>query len=406
LEKNGADVKIFLVDVVGEHSAKVEQRIGVSFGYNEEYITELKKIPGRKWHPNDKRWSFPYNIENTERIINIFKNQKINIDPKLSIVISPIKKKSEGEVKQLDETVNNDDRELRQLMRLKNYSSKTIKSYTSCIRAFFQFYHNCNPRELSAGEIKSYLLYLIEKKNCTSGTINQYINALRFLYVEVYKAPFVIGEIPRPRKESKLPGVFNEEEVLNLFESVKNLKHRVMLMMTYAGGLRVSELVNLRIEDIDVQRRSIHIRAGKGMKDRCIPLAETIIKPLHIYWQAYNLGVRGWLFPGGKPGYHLSIRSIQAVFERAIQSARITKHVSMHTLRHSYATHSNERGYDIRHLQKLLGHKSIKTTEIYTHISNTEIAKVKSPLDFLLKNWVLDENSKEIKLLKNKNHNK
>ncbi|MBU1422870.1 MAG: tyrosine-type recombinase/integrase [Bacteroidetes bacterium] len=406
LENDKAEVKISSVNTPGEHFSKVEQRIGVSFRYNKEYITELKKIPGHRWHPNEKQWSFPIGKETLEKILKIFENQKLNIDPKLTALITPNEKKSDREVKQLDEAVNNDLRELKQLMRLKNYSNKTIKSYSSCIGAFFKFYHDDNPKKLSADKIKSYLLYLIEQKNCTFGTINQYINAFRFLYVEVYKVPFVIGEIPRPRKETKLPDVFNDEEVIGLFESVKNLKHRVMLMITYASGLRVSELVNLRIEDIDVRRRSIHIRAAKGKKDRCIPLAETIIKPLHIYWQAYNLGVKGWLFPGSKPGYHLSIRSIQAVFERAVQSAGIAKPVSMHTLRHSYATHSAEHGYDIRHLQKVLGHKSIKTTEIYTHISNVEIAKVKSPLDFLLKNWILDENSKEIKLLKTQNHNK
>ncbi|MDP2207692.1 MAG: tyrosine-type recombinase/integrase [Bacteroidota bacterium] len=344
-------------------------RIGVKVSYDPKLIEEFKTIPEHRWHPEQKQClpavhpdglrqagSFPYSDENTKRIIEIFGGKKINIAREFQARFNITEHKNE--LPKINQEVLDDLTEMRKLMRLKNYSNKTIKSYTSCIRAFFQFYHNCNPIELSAVEIKSYLLYLIEKKNCTSGTINQYINALRFLYVEVYKVPFVIGEIPRPRKESKLPDVFNEEEVLNLFESVKNLKHRVMLMMTYASGLRVNELVNLRIEDIDVQRQSIHIRAGKGMKDRYVPLAETIIKPLHIYWQAYNLGVRGWLFPGGKPGYHLSIRSIQAVFERAIQSARITKHVSMHTLRHSYATHSNERGYDIRHLQKLLGHSA------------------------------------------------
>lgn len=406
LEKDETDVKIFLVDAGGEHSTKVEQRIGVSFRYNEKCITELKKIHGHRWHPEGKYWHFPLAKATHEKILKIFENQKLNIDSKLSTLISTSEKKSDGKVIQLAEAVNNDIREFQGLMKLKNYSIKTIKSYTSCIRAFLQFYNNRNPRDISAGQIKAYLLYLIDKKNYASGTINQFLNALRYLYLRIYNKPFLMEGIPRPRKETKLPDVFNDDEVLRLFETVKNLKHRVMLMITYASGLRVSELVNLRIEDIDVQRRSIHIRAAKGKKDRCIPLAETIIKPLHIYWQAYNLGVKGWLFPGGKPGYHLSVRSIQAVFERAIQSAGITKPVSMHTLRHSYATHSAEHGYDIRHLQKVLGHKSIKTTEIYTHISNAEIAKVRSPLDFLLKDWILDENSKEIKLLKTKNHDK
>lgn len=379
-------------------------RIGVKFPYDKNLIARLKLINGHRWHPNEKQWSFPFSLENAQRVLKIFDGKKYDIAPELKARLNLSEEKKE--IREPNQIATNYLSELRRMMRLQNYSSKTIKSYTSCIRLFFQFYPNRNPKDISTDQIKSYLLYLIEEKNCTSGTINQILNALRYLYLRIYNKPFIMEGIPRPRKETKLPDVFNDEEVLHLFETVKNLKHRVMLMMTYASGLRVSELVNLRIEDIDVQRRSIHIRAAKGKKDRCIPLAETIIKPLHIYWQAYNMGVKGWLFPGSKAGYHLSVRSIQAVFERAIVATGITKPVSMHTLRHSYATHSAEHGYDIRHLQKVLGHKSIKTTEIYTHISNAEIAKVRSPLDFLLKDWILDDNSKEIKLLKNKNHYK
>lgn len=380
-------------------------RIGVKFPYDEKVVSMLKTIPQHKWHPDKKIWSFPSDATIYAKLLKIFDGREIKIVTELKSRFEGIETKrelpkSELITSQLNQKVVDGLTELMRLMRLKNYSGKTIKSYTSCIRALFQFYNDRKPRELSANEIKSFLLNLIEEKNCSSGTINQYINGIRFLYVKVYKVPFVIGEIPRPRKETKLPDVFNDEEVLRLFNSVKNLKHRVMLMITYASGLRVSELVNLQIEDIDIRRRTIHIRSAKGHRDRCIPLAEMIIKPLHIYWQAYNLGVKGWLFPGSKSGDHLSVRSIQAVFERAIVATGITKPVSMHTLRHSYATHSAEHGYDIRHLQKVLGHKSIKTTEIYTHISNTEIAKVKSPLDFLLKDYILDDDSKEIKLLK------
>ena len=178
--------------------------------------------------------------------------------------------------------------------------------------------HPKKPIQLTEQEIREYLFQLSDSGKYTSGTINQVLNALRYLYVEFYQKPFVLGKISRPKKEQKLPDVLNEEEVLRIFKVVGNFKHRVILMMTYSSGFRVSEVVNLRIEDIDVSRRLVHIRGAKGKKDRYVPLAEVLINPLHIYWQAYNLGTKGWLFPGSKPNYHLALRSIQAVFERAV----------------------------------------------------------------------------------------
>jgi len=192
-------------------------------------------------------------------------------------------------------------------------------------------------------------------------------------------------------KERKLPDVMSEEEVMRLFQSVRNVKHKLMLMMAYASGLRVSELVSLRIEDLDINRRMIHVRGAKGKKDRYTLLPDSMLAPLHWYWQIYNLGTSGWLFPGGTPGYHLSTRTIQSVFERAVRAAGIRKPVSMHSLRHSFATHLLERGTDLRYIQELLGHQSSRTTEIYTHVSTKEIGKIRSPLDFLANNKVLPD---------------
>jgi len=287
---------------------------------------------------------------------------------------------------------------VRREMRLRNYSPKTIKAYLSCLRSFVNYFRPRHPRELTERDIRDYLLFLLEKEQLSSGTVNQVFNALRLLYVDLYEMPFAIGSIHRPQKERKLFDVLNEEELIRLFQSVGNLKHRVMLMVAYSSGLRVSEVVRLRIEDIDVRRRLIHIRKAKRKKDRYTILSELILKPLHIYWQAHNLKTSGWLFPGRKSERHLSERSIQAVIKRAICAANITKPVSMHTLRHSFATHLLEHGYDIRYIQKLLGHESLKTTEIYTHVSTTEIGKIKSPLDFLKKDTFLDKDPEDLKL--------
>lgn len=211
-------------------------------------------------------------------------------------------------------------------------------------------------------------------------------NALRFLYVELYKKPFVISSLPRPQREKKLPDVLNENEVRQLFLSVDNLKHRTMLMLAYASGLRVSELVRIRIEDIDGQRGLIHIRDAKGKRDRYTVLPESLRGQLLAYWKEYRLERKGWLFPGQTLDHHLSERSIQAVLARALKKAGIEKPVSMHTLRHSFATHLLEHGVDLRYIQELLGHQSVRTTEIYTHVSNRVLGKIRSPLDFLGEN--------------------
>jgi len=290
---------------------------------------------------------------------------------------------------------------VRKEMRLRNYSHKTIKSYLSCLRSLVKYFHPRHPRVLTEQDIKDYLVHLLIDEKQAASSVNQVFNALRFLYVELYEMPFVIGKLPRPQKEKKLPDILNKNELVRIFQAVKNPKHRVMLMMAYASGLRVSEVVKIRIEDIDAERRLIHVRVAKGKKDRYTTLSELILLPLHAYWQAYGLGARGWLFPGLKADRHLSERSIQAVCERAIRTAGIGKPVSMHSLRHSFATHLLENGCDIRYIQKLLGHSSLKTTEIYTHVSVTDIGKIKSPLDFLSKSDILSNHPQPNKLLRN-----
>ncbi len=254
---------------------------------------------------------------------------------------------------------------VRREMRLKNYSSKTIKSYISWLHSFVSYFRPRHPRDVTEDDIHSYLLYLIEERQFQASSVNQVFNALRLLYVDLYGMPFKIDSIPRPMKEKRLPDVLNQEEVLRIFREIDNLKHKVMLMIAYGSGLRVGEVVRLRTEDLDVVRMVIHVREGKHKKDRYTILSRAVLSALHAYVQLYKITEVGWLFPGAKPGRHLSERSIQEVIERAVKSASIRKTVSMHTLRHSFATALLEHGTDIRYIQELLGHGSIKTTEIY-----------------------------------------
>lgn len=273
---------------------------------------------------------------------------------------------------------------VRQEFRLRNYSHQTIKSYLSCLRSFVRHFSPRHPRALNGEDIRGYLVHLMAEKGIAASTVNQVFNALKFLYVKLYHLPYAIGTLPRPRKERKLPDVLNGDEVLRTFRAVKNIKHRTLLMLAYATGLRVGEIVALRVEDIDASRGQIHVLGGKGKKDRYVMFPESMRQELHRYWRRAGLLETGWLFPGARPEHHLSIRSAQTVFSRAVREAGITKPVSFHTLRHSFATHLMEQGTDVLFIQALLGHQSVKTTQMYAHVSTRAIAKLRSPLDNLL----------------------
>lgn len=262
---------------------------------------------------------------------------------------------------------------VRREMRLRNYSHRTIKACLSCLRSFARYFAPCHPRDLGEEDIKQYLLHLLEDEKLTAGTVNQVFNALRLLYVDLYNRSFVIGSLPRPQKERK--------------------------MLAYASGLRVGEVVKLRVEDIDGRRVMIHIRSAKGKKDRYTILPESLRGSLVEYWNRYRLGSEGWLFPGQEPDRHLSERSIQAVLGRAVLAAGIGKPITMHTLRHSFATHLLDRGTDIRFIQELLGHHSVKTTEIYTHVSTRTLGKIRSPLDALADKYEHNLDAQDGKLL-------
>jgi site-specific recombinase XerD len=268
---------------------------------------------------------------------------------------------------------------LAQEMRLRNYSYKTIKAYKSCIRGFAQYISPKNPRDATNEDIRNFLLYQIDKKRLSPATVNQIFNALRFLYVELYKKSFAIGTLPRPKKERKLPVVLSQQEVLSILDCTENLKHRTLLTLIYSSGLRVGEGVRLKIGDVDSQRHLIHLRGAKGKKDRYTLLSANALETLREYYKQYR--PKEFLFEGGNGRTHLAERSIQNVFVRSAEAAGIRKSVSIHSLRHSFATHLLEAGTDIRFIQEILGHSSSKTTEIYTHISQKTLGKIISPLD-------------------------
>jgi len=264
-------------------------------------------------------------------------------------------------------------------LQLRGLSPKTQKIYLSQVRSF-ALYFKRSPEQLGEREVKEYLLHIIRDKKASGSTINQCYNALRFLYRTTLKQNWVVEKIPYPKTRKKLPVVLDRAEVDALFSVTKNLKHKAILMITYSSGLRLSETAHLKVSDIDSKRMMIKVSDGKGGKDRYTILSSVALEVLRQYWRKYR--PKEWLFPGHREDKPLSARSIQKIFDRAKNLANITKPATVHTLRHSFATHLLEAGTDLHHIQLLLGHKSPKTTTVYLHVSRKDLTRIVSPLDF------------------------
>ena len=272
---------------------------------------------------------------------------------------------------------------MREGLKLRGYSPKTIKSYVRHVRLFLG-YCSKGADQLAQEDINRYLLYLLDEKGNAHSFVSQAVSAIKFLFGHVLMKDDLILNVVRPKKENKLPEVLSQKEVLNILNNVSNLKHKAILSLTYSSGLRVGEVVRLKINDIDSDRMLIHIIQGKGRKDRYTVLSEVALNALREYARESKPAV--WLFQGEEAGRHITERTAQRIFENAKEKAGIQKKVSVHSLRHSFATHLLEGGIDLRYIQELLGHQSSKTTEIYTHVTEKSIKNILSPLDKIMRN--------------------
>jgi site-specific recombinase XerD len=262
----------------------------------------------------------------------------------------------------------------------KRYSQNTIKTYMSYMRSFAEEYAGRDLRSISTQEINAYILRLISTRGISTSQQNQRINAIKFYYEQVLGRRKICYELNRPKKQKRLPKILTVEEVELLLKHCRNLKHKCILMTLYSGGLRRSELINLKIKDIDSERMLIRITQSKGYMDRHTLLSEKLLKLLRDYYTFYK--PKYWLFEGQGGGQY-SATSIANIFRKALNKANINKYATPHTLRHSFATHLLEQGINLRYIQEILGHSSIKTTEIYTHVSSRQLTKIKNPLDNL-----------------------
>jgi integrase/recombinase XerD len=264
-------------------------------------------------------------------------------------------------------------------LQLRNYAPRTISVYLSAV-ARFALHFNRSPDQLDADHVRQYQLHLLSEK-ASWCRFNQTVSALRLLYSLTLRRPDVVVMIPYGKKPKPLPAVLSPEEVARLFAVVKNPRDLMILQTAYAAGLRVSEVVRLQVCDIDSARMTLHVRCAKGRKDRFVPLSAVLLGRLRDYWRECRPKL--WLFPGGRPASHLSVANVQRLCKRAVRASGITKKASMHTLRHSYATHLLESGTDLATLQKLLGHNQLSTTLRYTHVGQSHLQRAISPLDTL-----------------------
>lgn len=261
------------------------------------------------------------------------------------------------------------------------YSPNTIKTYTDALGVFFHYHSNKVPEQLGISEIIEFNTGYILRKNLSASYQNQVINAIKLFYRNRFNRVMDLNNIQRPRREKRLPNVLSKQEVKAILEAPTNLKHRAMLSLIYACGLRRSELLNLTLKDVLSDRNLLYIRQSKGKKDRVVPISHKTIEMLRDYYKAFK--PKTWLFEGQYAGYHYRERSLQLVLKQALQKAGNQKPVSLHWLRHSYATHLLESGTDLRYIQELLGHSSSKTTEIYTHVTTKSLQQIRSPFDDL-----------------------
>lgn len=349
-------------------------RLELEVPYNKDFIARIKTIKGRNWDAENKKWLLPDCRESVEQLTKLFSEGELAIDSEISCDYGIPQFFGEASREKLLDSMKN-------TLKLKGYSPKTIKSYMSHANLFLK-YIGKPVEDLEKEDISRYLLSLLEVQKCSHSYVNQAVNSIKFFFREVLKKDALSVNLPRPKRENKLPEVLSQKEILKLLGNVDNLKHKAILFMIYSSGLRVGEVVRLKTADIDCSRMLIHIVQGKGRKDRYSVLSRTALDVLEKYREKFRPDY--WLFPGGDEGSHITERSVQHIFEKTKEKAGILKKVSVHTLRHSFATHLLEGGVDLRYIQELLGHQSSKTTEIYTHVTEKSIKNIQSPLDKIM----------------------
>lgn len=273
-------------------------------------------------------------------------------------------------------------------LTLRGYTNKTKKNYLQHLKYFLN-YTKKQPDTLTHIEGRDYLFHIVEQRGVSRSYHDQAVSAIKFYFQKVRATNVNLDQLPRPRQEKRLPVVMSQSTITCLFRQVANIKHKTILVLIYSAGLRVGELVRLRKEDLDYSRKMIRVRRGKGNKDRYTILSDLAFSAVKRYTEIYQ--PQEWLFPGIRKGRHISLRTVEKIFAVARDKAMLPTVFKVHSLKHSFATHLLEKGTDLRYIQELLGHRSPKTTAIYTHVSNSDLSRIRSRLDYM------DESELELK---------
>ena len=334
-----------------------ENRIGIIFEKDAELIRKVKLMVGAKWSQTLRLWHVP-DTPGNRQILHIQPTPPNNETS--SVITLEIEKFTSW-------------------LSSRRYSENTVKTYVDALKAFLVFMNGKPADAITNQDLVRFNNEFIRKRKLSASYQNQVVNAVKLYFKTVVNKQIEIDKVHRPKREKLLPNVLSRQEIKAILEAHGNLKHKTMLSLIYSAGLRRSELLNLKPGDIDSARQIITIRQAKGKKDRIVPLSERILNMLRDYYKAYKPKI--WLFEGAVAGEPYDERSLSNVLKQAVEKANIRKPVSLHWLRHSYATHLLESGTDLRYIQEILGHSSSKTTEIYTHVSTKELRKIKSPFD-------------------------
>ena len=360
-----------------------ERCVGILFYPNKVIQALIKQLPGVKWSKEYQVIYMKNNPENLNRIYETFRGVAW-VNSKYFFKNKPINTYGDGngdiswaENRNLPEDYKKCPKEYLQKLQLKKYSNSTIKTYVMAFEKFMNHYKENDLSQLNENHIRDYLSTLV-KKGFSNSAINQAVNAIKFYYEIVLDMPNRFYEIDRPIKEHKLPKVLSKEEVLSIIDHTNNIKHRCIVSLLYSAGLRRSELINLKIPDIDSKRMLISVEDAKGNKDRYSLLSNTVLQDLRRYYLQYK--PQKYLFEGPHNEKYSST-NIARIIKNAAEKAGIKKNVTPHMFRHSFATHLLENGTDLRNIQVLLGHNSLKTTEIYTHVATSSFNKIKKLLD-------------------------
>jgi integrase/recombinase XerD len=361
-----------------------ESRVAIKFPYDKELISIVKELPEARWSSTMNCWHIKDGRNVVHDLFHAFKGKAyldyslLKSDKEIEPAIVTVPTIPLNELREDDKK---DIIEFRRWMVHRRYSESTINTYIAMLGYFLRFNNTKKCTEIDANDMVRFVNEYVIPRKLSYTFQNQVISAAKLFFKNIYKKDFDVGCFERPRREHKLPNVLSKEEIRAILQTPSNLKHRAMLSLIYACGLRRSELLYLRPGDIDTIRNVLLIRNAKGKKDRIALLPDMILRLLNEYEIAYK--PVNWLFEGQVKGTRYSEKSLESVLKHAVTKAGIRKPVTLHWLRHSFATHLLESGTDLRYIQELLGHSSSRTTEIYTHVSLRSLQKIKSPYEDL-----------------------